>query len=195
VQWGTTQITGGEAHIDTWNPAPVWGDSNASVLTVIHGNTNFYAQIGEDHPNTGYGGNVEIFYEYKPDSGPPLTAYPNVIPSGNVDYKVWEDGRDLGFVFQWNNTTYFGPSVTWWPTEIQSFSEIYDYQFQSGTSLGDAAMGNKSNHVYFNSVAWFDTSYGNHWANLDYSQGTPANYQILAHSNANNFSSWDNRCG
>jgi len=168
-------------------------------MTDIMTSRQWYAQIGEDHPNSGYGGNVEIFYEYEPDGGgTPITAYPNVIPSGNVEYQVWRDWLDGGMEFQWNNTQYYVSNVNFSPTEIQNAGEIWDYQHVSGgTSLGDAAMGDKSHHVYSNSVAWLDTSYGVHWASLGYNNtwSNRADYQTFASTNGNNWSQWDNRCG
>ncbi len=200
TQSGTATISGGEAHIDTWNPSPVWGDSSAWIMTDVNvpGNTPFdYAQVGEDHPNVGYGGNVEVFFEYRPDSGgAPISFYPMTIPSGNVDYQVYRDWREGGMIFQAGSLVYHQTDANWNPTEIESAAEIWDYETVPGsTSHGDAAMGDKSNHVFTNSVSWSDAAYGNHWANLNYSVSPHADYQASAHSNSNNWSTWDNRCG
>jgi hypothetical protein len=40
-----------------------------------------------------------------------------------------------------------------------------------------------------------DAGYGLHWANLNYNVSPHADYQGSAHSNGNNWSTWDTRCG
>ncbi len=96
---------------------------------------------------------------------------------------------------------------------MENLGEIHNYQQASPTTMGDAAMGNKSNHVYSNSVSWIDTGGNAHSANFDQnnqfgqyycrtsdygsctSAGPTAGFQSFARGNANNWSTWDNRCG
>lgn len=195
IQYGTATISGGEAHIDTFNPSPVYKDSSIWVMTLIQ-NANIYAQVGEDHINGNP--NDRILVEYTPDgSKNPVLEYGGNAPSGNVDYQVYRDWRDGGMIFYWNGQIIHATDANWNPNGIQNAAEIQNYQHMSGIpSTGDESMGDKSHIVYSNSVSWWDTNYNIHWASLDYNLYPPhADYQMLGITNGNNWSTYDNRCG